>query len=580
MGERAQRQLMAILSADVAGFSRLMAADEERTVARLKRLREEVIDPIAAARQGRLVKTAGDGFLLCFQSALDAARCAIEMQRANAELNAEAAPDERLELRVGVNLGDVILEAGDIFGDGVNIAARLQELAEPGGVALAANVHEHAAVRALAEFRDGGEHLVKNIDRPLHVWRWRSEQEPSAVERPGAASLAERCSVAVLPFVNMSGDPEQDYFADGITEDIITALSHFRTLFVIARNSTFAFKGRAVDVKRIGRELSVRYVLEGSVRKSGNRVRITAQLIDAEPGSHVWAQRYDRELTDIFDVQDDVTAAIVTAIVGRVEAAELERARHKAPANLDAYDLLLRAKDHHHRQTPEDNAEARALLEQALARDPNYAQAHAWLACTMGQAMLRGYAPMTPETMRVGVAAAERAQELDDNDSEAHRVLAEIRTIERSYDRAERHHERALALNPNDARIVAQRGELLTWLGRAEEAVPWLEKALRLDPNGADRRAFTLGRILFAARRYSEAIAALRRSAAEPHLQQVYLAACHAALGDLAAAQAAAAAARRLSPDFSGQRYAASLPFRDDADRAHLAEALQQAGLN
>jgi adenylate cyclase len=584
---RVRRRLTAIVAADVAGYSRLMGLDEAGTLARLKAARRDVLDPKIAEYGGRVVKSTGDGLLAEFGSIVDATRCFHDVQCALAKREAAAPADQRLQFRVGIHLGDVIDdEKGDIFGEGVNLASRLQELAEPGGVCVSGTAYESIVGKVGHRFKYGGVKELRHITRPVQIWHrdFTESESPELAEHPVLSRadppLSEKASIAVLPFPNMSGDPEQEYFADGITEDIITELSRFRSVLVIARNTTFGYKGQVgLDVKRVGRELKVRYVLEGSVRKAGNRVRITAQLIDTETGAHVWAQRYDRELTDIFAVQDEVTIAIVTALAGQVEAAELERARHKPPASLDAYDLLQRAKEFYHRPTREDHAHALALLEQAIARDPAYAQAHAWLSCTIGRGLVRGYLPWSSEMLRRAAEAGERARAIDDNDSDSHRVLADIRLIERNYEVAEYHHERAIGLNPNDPRIVAQRGELLMWLGRPDEGVPWLERAIRLDPSGAERRLFMLACALFAARRYGEAIPAFLRCTADPHLRQAYLAACYAQIGDAEAAQAAAREALRLEPGFSARRYLSRSLFKKPQDRQHVLEAFLAAGL-
>ncbi|MBM3524801.1 MAG: adenylate/guanylate cyclase domain-containing protein, partial [Alphaproteobacteria bacterium] len=339
-----ERRLAAILAADVAGYSRLVERDEEGTVARLRAHRRELIDPAIAAYRGRLVKTTGDGLLVEFASAVDALRCALAVQRGMAERNAAAPSERRMDLRIGINSGDVIVDGDDLLGDGVNVAARLEALAEPGAICVSGRVREDAAGKVEVGFEDSGEQRLKNIERPVRVYRVRAGTEGSAAPAGIDAPLAlpDRPSIAVLPFANMSGDPEQEYFTDGISEDIITELSRFRSLFVIARNSSFTYKGKPVDVKQVGRELGVRYVLEGSIRRAANRVRVTAQLIDATTGSHIWAEKYDRVLEDIFAVQEEVTQAIVAAMAPHIEASEFERMRQVRPGSLDAYELAMR----------------------------------------------------------------------------------------------------------------------------------------------------------------------------------------------------------------------------------------------
>ena len=385
-----ERRLAAILAADMVSYSRLMEADETGTLARLRTHRLELIDPAIAKNKGRLIKTTGDGLLVEFQSVTGAVECAVEIQRRMARRNADVPPPHRIEFRIGINLGDVIIEDGDIFGDGVNVAARLQGLAQPGGICVSGAIRDQVGDRLGVAFEDLGEQSVKNLARSIRVFRVRLDEAPRpgrpAPSRPGMAAVSDKPSIAVLPFANMSGDPEQEFFADGLTEDIITALSRFRDLFVISRNSAFVHKGQAVKVQEVAAEFGVQYVVEGSVRKAGGRVRITVQLIDAETDRHVWAERYDRELEDIFAIQDEVTAAIVATLPGRVEAATHDRVTRKPTENMAAYECLLAGKVLHHRSTREDNAEAQRVLERAIALDPKYAHAHAWRACVLGQA--------------------------------------------------------------------------------------------------------------------------------------------------------------------------------------------------
>jgi adenylate cyclase len=411
---RVERRLAAILAADVAGYSRLIEADEEGTLGRLKTLRAEIIDAKIAGHNGRIVKTTGDGLLVEFASVVDALRCAAAMQSAMAESNAPLPPDRRIEFRIGINVGDIVVEDGDIFGDGVNVAARLEGLAEPGGICISARVQEDAAGRLDLAFEDIGEQPLKNISRPVRVYRVRAALTHPAAKTPGSLlsriagegaerqrraagegsspmlPLPDKPSIAVLPFDNMSGDPEQEYFADGMVEEIITALSRIRWLFVIARNSSFTYKGQTVDVKRVGQELGVRYVLEGSVRKGGNRVRITAQLIDATNGAHLWADRFDGLLEDVFELQDKVAISVAGVIEPTLRQSEIERARRKRPDSLDAYDLYLRALPDAFAAMPEDADKALALLRKAIELEPDFAAAHAIIAFCHEQRYLRG----------------------------------------------------------------------------------------------------------------------------------------------------------------------------------------------
>ena len=378
--EHVERRLTAILAADVAGYSRLIGADEEGTLAQLKAFRKTLVDPTIAKHRGRIVKTTGDGMLVEFASAVDAARCAVEVQRGMADENTEIPQAKRIEFRIGIHLGDVIIDDNDIFGDGVNIAARLESIAVPGGISISRAVHDQVRDRINVCFDDKGEIALKNIARPVQVFAISGAKESKTTVSPEskpALALPDKPSIAVLPFTNMSGDPEQDYFADGMVEDIITALSHFKALFVIARNSSFTYKGRAVDVKQVGRELGVRYVLEGSVRKAANRVRITGQLVDTATGAHLWAERFDGGLGDIFDLQDQVTESVVGAIAPAVEKAEIERAKRKPTESLDAYALYLRGLARLYQfGNRQANDEALRLFNSAIELDPDFASAY------------------------------------------------------------------------------------------------------------------------------------------------------------------------------------------------------------
>ena len=394
---RVERRLAAILAADVAGYSRLIEADEEGTLGRLKALRAEVIDPKLALHRGRIVKTTGDGLLVEFTSVVDALRCAAEMQADLAEGNAALPPDRRIEFRIGINMGDIVVENGDIFGDGVNVAARLEGLAELGGICVSARVQEDAAGRLDLAFEDMGEQALKNIARSVRAYRVVMSGGSALPQPSSGLALPNKPSIAVLPFANMSGDPEQEYFADGMVEEIVTALSRIRWLFVIARNSSFTYKGKSVDVKQVARELGVRYVLEGSVRKSGQRVRITGQLIDASTGNHIWADRFDGALDDIFDLQDRVASSVVGAIEPRLRLSEIERASRKPTESLDAYDLYLRALAQVYRFTEEGFHEAVVLARQALAIDPSYAPAAASVGRCRGWQRAQGWGAVSDD---------------------------------------------------------------------------------------------------------------------------------------------------------------------------------------
>jgi adenylate cyclase len=579
-----ERRLAAVLAADMVGYSRLMEVDESGTLARLKTHRLELIDPVIAKNRGRIIKTTGDGLLVEFQSVADAVLCAAEVQRRMARRNADVSPARWIQFRIGINLGDVIVEDNDIFGDGVNVAARLQVLAEPGGICISGAVRDQVGDR-LDEiaFEDLGEQSVKNITRPIHVFRVRLESATIAAlessKETSAAHVTRKPSIAVLPLVNMSGDPEQEFFADGLTEDIITELSRFRDLLVISRNSTFVHKGKAVKVQEVARELGVEYVLEGSVRKVGDRVRVTVQLIDAQTDRHVWAERYDRKLEDIFAIQDEVTGAIVATLPGRVEAATQERVKRKRTDNMAAYECVLAAKVLHHRSQRDANAEAQSLLDRAIALDPNYAHAHAWKACVLGQTWIYGWCADRDATFQQVADELQIALRLDDNDSDVHRILAAVNLTRDDHDKAMYHQERALALNPNYDLVVVQQGELLTWLGRPEEGVDWIRKAMRLNPYHPERFWNHLGRALYCTEKFAEAAEAFARITRPDHTHHAFLAAIFAQMGNSVAAAAHAAEVVKLEPAFSVAGYLATQHYKQEADRSRHEAGLLKAGL-
>jgi adenylate cyclase len=585
-----QRRLMAILAGDMVGYSRLMELDEAGTLARLRAHRVELIDPAIGRNGGRIIKTTGDGMLVEFPSLVDAASCAIEIQQRMSRRNADVPPDRQILFRFGINIGDVIIEDGDVFGDGVNIAARVQELAEPGGICVTRAVYEQLGSRLEVAFETLGEPKLKNIKRPIPIYRlhWgqlikpaQGEVQGEAPTVPDAASemAGEPPSVAVLPLANMSGDPEQEFFADGLTEDIITELSRFRDILVISRNSTFVYKGKSVNIQEVAKALKVQYVVEGSVRKAGNRVRITVQLIDAETDRHIWAERYDRQLEDIFAIQDEVAASIVATLPGRLEAVAQERAIRKPTDNMAAYECVLAAKVLHHRSTLEDNDKAQVLINRAIELDPNYAHAYAWRACILGQTWVRNWCADRDATWAAIAANLETALNLDERDSDVHRVLAAVNINRGNLEAAIYHHEKGLALNPNYDLLVVQQGELLTWLGRPEEGIEWIKKAMRLNPHHPERFWNHLGRAYFVARGYREAIDAFRHISKPDHLHFAFLAACHAQLGEMDAARACASEVLARDPQFTVEGYLATLQYKLPEDADHHREALLAAGL-
>jgi adenylate cyclase len=575
---RVQRRLAAILSADVAGYSRLMGDDEVATIRSLSEY-QAVISEIVAAHHGRIVDMPGDNLLAEFGSAIDAVEAALAMQRELASRNAQLSEARRMAFRIGVNLGDIITEDNRIYGDGVNIAARVESLAPAGGICVSAKVHAEVCRKLALAFEDLGEHELKNITARVRVYRVCTDGAGTAT-RPTPAPGSAKPSILVLPFANMSGAPEQEYFADGLTEDILTDLSRFRELFVISRNTSFKFKGQAVDVKKVARELSVQYVVEGSVRRAGNRVRVTVQLIDAESDHQVWAERYDRDLEDIFAIQDEVTSAIVATLPGRMEAAARSRAARKPPANMLSYECLLEAKVLHHRSSRDDNMRALSLIRRALELDPRYAHAHAWHACILGQQWTYGWCADRAAIEAEFERELRVALELDENDSDVHRILAAVGVVRHDFDKAAYHQQRALALNPNDDLIVVQQGEILTWLGQGEEGIEWIRKAMRLNPYHPERFWFHLARAQFVAKRYADAVESLRRITAPDGLHHALLAACHAQMGDTEHAAVHSAEVIKYIPGFAIRAHCPPmLHYRCETDLAHHLEALRKAGL-
>jgi adenylate cyclase len=579
---RRQRRLAAILVADVAGYSRLMAAHEEGTLTALQEHIRAFIEPLISRFGGRIVKTTGDGILAEFGSAVAAVECAVSWQEGMAERHDGTAMERRIEFRIGLHVDDVMVEADDLYGGGVNLAARLQEQAPPGGLCVSDDVVRQIGRRLDVRFADLGAVELKNLPEPVRVWRWegRAPAEAAAIPvRPGVA-LPEKPSLAVLPFDNMSDAAADVYFADGIAEDIITELARYPDLFVIARNSSFTYRGKAVRVTDVARELGVQYVLEGSVRRAGGQVRITAQLIDAGSGNHLWAQRYDRSLEDVFAVQDEVTQSIVAVLPARVEAAALERASRKTSNSLEAYDYLLRGKFSHHLENPDANLEAEAHFDRSIALDSRFASAYAWKACTLGQAWNSEFRPRTPELFRQINEFVEAAARLDENDTECHRIMCRIALMQGHFAKSEHHLERALALNPNDPRLVVQRGVNLTCLGDPDAAIPWIERAMRIDPFSASRYYLELVRALFMAGRPVEAITVLERATREHHEHYLWLAACHAAAGNEAAAHGAAQKAMALRSDLSIAAILGRGPaWKRPEDKTRLADALVRARL-
>lgn len=577
-----EHKLAAVLAADMAGYSRLMEADERGTLARLMTHRSELIDPAIAKNHGRIIKTTGDGLLVEFQSVAEAVRCAVEVQQRMRRRNADVPKDRRIEFRIGINLGDIIFEEGDIFGDGVNVASRIEQLAEVGGICVSEAVYEQVADRLEIAFDDLGHRELKNISRRVQVWRVVLDPETAATDHAAAPAIARQAvvkpTVAVLPFANMSGDSEQEFFVDGLTEDILTELARRHELFVISRNSTFVYKGTAVNIRDVANKLGAQYLVEGSVRKAGDRLRVTVQLIDTATDSHVWAERYDRRLDDVFALQDEITAAIVATLPGRVEAAQRDRIARKTPSSMAAYECVLAAKVLHHRSTPEDNAEAQALIARAIDFDPEYAHARAWRGCILGQAWVHGWCDDKDAVWNAVLAELDAALALDDNDADVHRILAAIRINQDDLFKARHHQERALTLNPNYDLVVVQQGELLTWLGRPEEGIAWIEKAMKLNPHHPERFWSHLARARFTARQHAEAVEAFGHLSAMDAVQHTLLAASYGWLGDRTAAAAHVDRARALDRSLDLETFLSTMHYTEAGDLEHLREGLARAG--
>jgi adenylate cyclase len=623
-----ERRLAAILSADVVGYSRLMGEDEAGTLAALKACRNELIDPKIAQHSGRIVKLMGDGALVEFASVVEAVQCAVAIQHGMAERNTGIDDGRRIDFRIGINVGDVIVEGDDIYGDGVNVAARLEGLAEPGGICVSNAVHEQIRDKLDLAIDDLGEVEVKNIARPVRVFRlvgdgaavpskgksrrrlrrrtvvtavaavvlaaltagvgWDlylnlfSPAEQAPEEPPTGTPSAGPPGIAVLPFDNMSGDPDQAYFSDGITEDLITDLSRVSGLFVVARNTMFTYKGRPVNVQRVGDELGVRYVLEGSVRKAGDRVRVNAQLVDAGNGHHLWAERFDREMTDVFALQDEVTQKIVSALAVTLTPDEEQRLSQAAQANPEAYDILLRGLERFRRYTREANAEAREYFERAVAIDPHFARAHADVALTHAEDVFFGWTETPDQSSRLALEMARHALALDDNSRVAHYALAVTYLNMKRYDDALAENRRLLELDPNYADGHAQHAFNLNYGGRPEEALEAIRTAMRLDPRYGFYYVWVLGHAHFLLGQIEEAIVRFEKSIeSNPEFVDghLILAAAYAHAGRIEDAQWEAEEVLVLNPEFTlaGERERAL--YKDPGHSAYYIEGLRKAGL-
>jgi TolB-like protein/class 3 adenylate cyclase len=585
-GERVERRLAAVLAADVAGYSRLMGDDEEGTLTRLKAVRKDLVDPTIAAHRGRIVKTTGDGMLVEFASAVDAVRCAIEVQDAMAGQSASVLPDTRIEFRIGIHAGDIIFDDNDIFGDGVNIAARLEGIAEPGGVCISDDTYRQVRDRVDVAFDDKGEIALKNIARPVRVFALAGAKQPAtkAIEQAPQLSLPDKPSIAVLPFQNLSGDPEQEFFADGIVEDIITALSRFKSLFVIARNSSFTYKGKAVDIKQIGRELGVRYVLEGSVRKAAGRLRISGQLIDATTGAHLWADRFDGALEDIFDLQDKVTQQVVGAIEPELDRAEIVRASRMPIGNIDAITEVYRGLPHiNWPTTPENNDAALQHFRNAIALDPTFPPAYGAAAvCLTLRRTNRWPADFASDDAEL-LRLADRVKELGTDDAPTLGAIGLALFHNRvNFEAGIEMVDRAIRSNPNYARAYIARGWFRVWDGGSDTAIADFEQAMRFSPRDLFSFSSMIGIAFghFNAGRHAEAaIWADRSIRSFPFIGGLAIAAAfYAEAGRLEDAQKAKADLLRLSPEWRLLPIGFG-PIRSVEVARKLREAHRKAGL-
>lgn len=536
-----ERRLVAILATDVVGYSRLMGKDEAGTLTALKARRKDVLEPLVAQHKGRIFKVTGDGALIEFASAVNALQCALDIQSAMISANNDLADDDRIVIRIGVHLGDVLVEGSDLYGDGVNVAARLESIADPGGICVSEDAYRQVRNKVTCAFDDLGPQNLKNIAEPVRAYR----AAASKSDRKAAIPLHDKPSIAVLPFANMSGDPEQEYFSDGITEDIITELCRFRSLFVIARNSSFSYKGRSVKAQDIGRDLGVAYIVEGSVRKAGNRIRVTAQLIEAATGNHVWAEKYDRELQNIFDVQDELVRSIAASLPGRLDEAALERSRRKPTESLTAYDYLLRGEavlwgDY-------STAEAVSYYQKAIEIDPRCARAHCRLSTHYSYSVF-AQGVSDDETRRLSRSYAETALAIDPGDAFVHIIASETYLYIGDHDLARYHIDKAVALNSNEMAVLRSAGYIFGYLGRPDESIDWNDRYLRADPHYADYVRENLFETYYNAQRYDDALAALQGWRALPPHMFCELAAAYAQLGRMDEARAAVAEFEKRKP--------------------------------
>ena len=566
-----KRRLAAILAADVVGYSRLMGQDEAGTLAALKDMRQRVIDPLFQKHDGRLIKEMGDGLLVEFASAVSAVTCAVELQGKLSATNSDVADDRRLDFRIGINVGDVIVEGADLFGDGVNVAARLEGLAQPGTVYVSQAVYDQVKGKVPFQFGDLGEQRLKNIEEPVRVYRAGMSAQASA-SRPSPGH-SDKPSIAVLPFTNMSSDPGQEYLSDGLTEDIITQLSRYRELFVIARNSSFQFRGKSIDMRRVGKELGAEYLVEGSIRRAGDRLRVTAQLIEAKSGNHIWADRYDRSTEEVFAIQDDVTWTIAWTLVEQLRHSRVDQARQKPTSSWAAYELVLQATYQIDRYETEA---AEALLKRAIQIDPNYANAYSTLAYAY---LHKFFDDNQPQTINQMLTYAEKALALDDRNENCHLVAGMALIYLRKFDLAGVHLDRAIALNPNSVWVGGGRANWLFRVGRAQEALDSLDELMKHDPLPPPWLWELRSAILFQLDRFAEVIESTSQKSPLQYWDHAYMAAAFASLGRDAEARAQAAEVLRMKSDFSIAAFSIQDPYKDPARQKRVLDALRTAGL-
>jgi adenylate cyclase len=621
-----ERRLAAILAADVVGYSRLIGIDEEGTIERLRKLRDELIDPAILNYRGRIVKTIGDGILIEFPSVVDAVRCAVDVQRAMVDRNADVSPERRIEFRVGINLGDVVVENEDLLGDGVNVAARLEGIADPGGICISDAAYQQIRDKVDTNFEDAGEQRLKNIERPVHTFRvrlgatkakpfssllglerkragplvlagviailaigagatWWHRQDIGASPPPVQSipkmigPLSSRPTVAVLPFITLSAGSADDYFGDGLTEDIISALGRFSELAVLARNAVFPYKGKQLRSDELGHSLGARYLVEGSVRRSPDHVRVSVQLSDASNGTLLWSTQYDAEPKDIFSIQDNITRQITGALAVKLTKLEQARSAAKPPNTLEAYDLVLRGRAAMARQTRSANVEARALFQHAIDIDPSYAAAYVALGDTYERSLILGWTDQPVETLKRIENLATTAIRLDESNTGAHALLGEVYLQFGQYDQAINELKLTLDLNPSDAETYGALGNALLFTGALEDAIKASETAIRFDPNLDARRFWDLGMAYFLAGRTADAARVMEQTVArEPGFTFAYviLAAAYSEAGKPEDATRAAASVRKLDPFFNSGTFGSL--FRNPEHRAKIASALRKAG--